>query len=399
MRLTKLLVPALIGLLLLGAAGLYLLNLNFSGENSEQQIIAPKLEEKQRFQGLLLNVEKNELNLVYLLSYDPFTENLSAIYLDPEDEIFSPTYASQKQLAELYSALSREQFIAELSQYLELEISFWIQAPRGALIRLVDLLGGLSVNTEFKEFSDGETQENSGQWMDGKMVSNFVSNTYTNLEDRGLRLRHKAFFLALLSQLRSSDHLLKAPETFEQLTGAVQTNLKTTDLREITGALKELKSKNVKFLTAFTTRNDTGQKIEVDRIGRMAPRPIKKIIEESEQQEVVEIRILNGAGIPGLAGSIRNKLQKTSYIDVVEVGNADHFDYDTSVIIDHSNNPQSAQRIKNLLETGKLKFNTSKQLMVDVTLIIGADLQAFVSEKEITTAAENEANSIKPESE
>ncbi len=378
MRLNKYIIPTLVTLLVLSAGGLYFLNLSRPQSRETKSVIVSKLNQKNRFQGLLLDHHKNKLSLVYLLSYEPFSNNFSAIYFNPNNRIFSSTFAEEKSLAKLYSALDRARFISELSEYLNLNLSFWIESKSKDLRYLVDCLGGLTVqNSKPTEQSDSSAH---GRWMDGSMAINFAGNAYEKLGKKGLRLRHKALFLALIRRLNQTTFMVKSIKTFQNLEKQLKTNLTRKDLRALANLLPELKPEKIKFLAAFPNKIAVRKKIKVARVQRMVPRPIKKIIEESEPQKVIKIQLLNGAGIAGLAGIIRNKLQKLSFIDVVEVGNADRFDYKTSVIIDHSNNPQSAYRIRKLLKTGKLEFNPSKQLMVDVTLIIGKDLKTFAQQ-------------------
>ncbi len=103
------------------------------------------------------------------------------------------------------------------------------------------------------------------------------------------------------------------------------------------------------------------------------------MIREGKLQETIEVKVLNGAGIPNLAEVVRRKLQPDSRVDVVEIGNANRYNYQTTKIIDRNNKPKSAAYLQDLLGKGSIESNPSEKLLIDVTIIAGKDLKPLLN--------------------
>ena len=89
---------------------------------------------------------------------------------------------------------------------------------------------------------------------------------------------------------------------------------------------------------------------------------------------VVRIEILNGTGEKGLARKVALALIKKK-IDVLHVDNAESFDYEKSVLIARSENPEvgTLGRLIGCQVVEQLKDET----MVDATFIIGEDFRTL----------------------
>ncbi|MFP4687701.1 MAG: LytR C-terminal domain-containing protein, partial [bacterium] len=120
------------------------------------------------------------------------------------------------------------------------------------------------------------------------------------------------------------------------------------------------------------------RELDPHRINTRLPPPVKHLIETGEERELIRIQILNGTSISGLAGTLRDKIQSHSFVDVVETDNADRSNYKNTVIIDRSGHPRSAHRIQELIGTGKIEMDLEEHLLVDVTIIAGEDLKHIV---------------------
>ncbi len=98
--------------------------------------------------------------------------------------------------------------------------------------------------------------------------------------------------------------------------------------------------------------------------------------------ERVRVEVLNGAGIPGLAGRARDRLRDMGF-DVVYFGNAPSFDHETSSVVDRVGDPDGARRVARALDLGAVTSDPDPELLVDVTVVLGADWQpGSVAEEE-----------------
>jgi len=92
-------------------------------------------------------------------------------------------------------------------------------------------------------------------------------------------------------------------------------------------------------------------------------------------QDPIKISVWNGRGITGLANEFAEFLKREGF-DVVEVTNADRFDFERSIIIDRGRRDlKQIEKLCDLLGINKDQIRTiaADDIQTDVTFIIGAD--------------------------
>lgn len=357
-----------------------------SQTKSDQNRIKKMVGNEKRFQGIHFHEQNNSLDLVYLWSYEPISRRFAAIYISPGAQVVSDRFSDLRSIQSLYRDLSTEQLHEEMAQVFEIPITFWSVSRNDQLSQIVDGLGGIKLPTPEQSIRMNlrKKSEAEGQWMDGKMTLDYVSSSYSDFGIQGLRYRHKTFFLGILTWLRTHPSLRNHKRTVEIFDQFLETNLVPKELKSLSEELLQSSADKIKFPAIGrleTGEQQTGVRIQGEKIKRMLPRPLKEIINEAEPQEIIRVQVLNGAGIAGLAGDVRDFLQSYSRVDVVEVGNAQRYDHQTTKVIDRSNNPESAYRVLEILNNGEYESDPSKDLMVDVTVIAGRDLRSSVSNR------------------
>jgi len=111
----------------------------------------------------------------------------------------------------------------------------------------------------------------------------------------------------------------------------------------------------------FITLNNT-QKDEIN------------IREAQKPAEIIQLEVLNGCGVSGVADRFTDYLRAND-IDVVKTGNYIQFDVDETTIIDRIGNKNNASYVANLLNVkeGSVMTQINNDYFVDVTVIIGRD--------------------------
>ena len=99
----------------------------------------------------------------------------------------------------------------------------------------------------------------------------------------------------------------------------------------------------------------------------------------------VEIEILNGCGDPGLAAKF-SQLLRNERVDVVRSENADHFEYEKTILIQRNENINGMKPVAkalglNIENSEKVITSIDPNLDVDLTLIIGKDYSSIPSIK------------------
>lgn len=92
--------------------------------------------------------------------------------------------------------------------------------------------------------------------------------------------------------------------------------------------------------------------------------------------DIIQIEVLNGCGISGIANSFTGVLRSNGF-DVVETGNFDHFDLSETIVISRSGVVDNANRVADALGVKQINVlrEESPDYYLDVTVVIGHDYE------------------------
>ena len=113
------------------------------------------------------------------------------------------------------------------------------------------------------------------------------------------------------------------------------------------------------------------------------PRIFNQRVEASSQliSEIIQIEVLNGCGIPGIANAYTGVLRSNGF-DVVETGNFDHFNLEKTIVISRSGVLDNARRVASALGVEQINVirEESPDYFLDVTVVIGHDYEQLNKE-------------------
>lgn len=111
-----------------------------------------------------------------------------------------------------------------------------------------------------------------------------------------------------------------------------------------------------------------------------------------EQRPILDIKIevLNGCGVSGVAAELSEYLRDHN-LDVVRSENADHFEYNETIIIQKDENLDALQRVTNALgfdinDRRRIAVKPDPSADVALSVIIGKDFRTLPATKAIFTA-------------
>ncbi|MEX0649298.1 MAG: LytR C-terminal domain-containing protein [Balneolaceae bacterium] len=101
-------------------------------------------------------------------------------------------------------------------------------------------------------------------------------------------------------------------------------------------------------------------------------------VEPALISNIIQLEVLNGCGIPGLATKYTGSLRRFGF-DVVETGNFDHFNVQKSLVISRSGQMENARRIAAAIGISEEQIlrEESPGFYLDVTLVIGSDYESL----------------------
>lgn len=94
--------------------------------------------------------------------------------------------------------------------------------------------------------------------------------------------------------------------------------------------------------------------------------------------EVIQLEVLNGCGINGIATRFTDRLREYGF-DVVETGNYDHFDVSNTFVISRNGQMENAYRVADALGISRQQVlrEQASEFYLDVTLIVGSDYESL----------------------
>ena len=109
--------------------------------------------------------------------------------------------------------------------------------------------------------------------------------------------------------------------------------------------------------------------------------------EELQEQDIgkrIEVEILNGCGIPGLASDYTSYLRSLGH-DVVRFTNAQRYDYPRTLVINRGTDPERAQQVAWALgvEPSAMESLPNPSLQLDVTVVLGQDYATLTSYRDM----------------
>ena len=96
--------------------------------------------------------------------------------------------------------------------------------------------------------------------------------------------------------------------------------------------------------------------------------------EQKQESMGIVVRILNGNGVSGVAYKLREYLLNQGF-DVSETTNADHFNYEKTVVYLHTNNYSMSNKVSEKLgiDNNPVLDDRAPDYPCDVTIVMGKD--------------------------
>lgn len=104
----------------------------------------------------------------------------------------------------------------------------------------------------------------------------------------------------------------------------------------------------------------------------MPPQPALQPSDPGLDRSGVRVEVRNGSGVSGAAGAVTSRLRDEGF-DVVDYGNADHFQYEKTRVIDRVGVRRRAAAVAAVFGLSAVEVNPDSSLLLDVTVILGAD--------------------------
>jgi len=241
-----------------------------------------------------------------------------------------------------------------ISNFLGVEIKHYIVIDYDGFEKLIDLAGGVTLTVE-KPLKDEKTKPPidipaGTQKFNGKMALAYVRYRDPVTGDLGRLQRQRQLLEALLRQRAPTQSLHDLQQFVTTAQRYIETNLAPVLLYRIAQRLQNLRPEHVQIKqipgeSVCKSAKEGGCYIEPDPV--RTAQLVNKMLRGMDivTADEVRIKVLNGAGVTGLARRVSELLRNEGF-SVVHVGNADRFDYTQSYIIDITGNPKKIELLR-----------------------------------------------------
>lgn len=382
-----------------------------SAESDPLPLLQP--EKKERINILLLGIDRRVIeegpcrtDTMIVASIDPENKSASMLSIPRDLWVLIPDY-------NVHNRINSAHLLGEAKGYpgggpalakktvqytLGIPIHYYVRINFAGFARIVDELGGITLNVEQHIHDEKFPDENYGymtvdipagvQKMDGTTALQYARVRHGSSDFHRAR-RQQQVLLAIKDKALSLDiPLTRIPALLRALDDSLDTDLSLADLETLARLVREIrpeKIRNAVIDETMTTPTQTPEGWDVliadpERIRQLVseifPDPVPATLATDTPvdriiAEAAKVEIQNGTLISGLAERTATYLSKQGY-QIARFSNADRYDYARTVIIDYTGKPYTVASLADLLDVAPENIRHENQQMdVDVRVILG----------------------------
>jgi LCP family protein required for cell wall assembly len=371
-------------LVVLGAAFLYYLRTTGRSPVGDiRSFLVPPFQGRERVNILVLGVDSNgeprRSDTMMVLTVN-LPENYVALVSVPRDlHVEIPGHSGQRiNAAYALGGVELAKKTAEAT--LGIPIHYYIKLTVNGLVRLVDAMGGVTLNVEKRMYYRDRSQglfinlQPGEQRLNGVQAMGYVRYRHDRLGDFTRMSRQQKFLLTVASQLSQPTMAARWPRLIAAFLRNVDTDLTARDIEALASLGRRVGVMGVKTaVIPGTPTNINGQSVlEPDwpALGRLVSTVIR--------QEPPSVEVVNASGSDTLGYVLESRLNEEGFT-VANVTISDETVSRTR-IVDHFGRPDLAKPLQKILPDASVARQSASDPGVDFTIIIGAD---FARKKDI----------------
>lgn len=371
------------------------------------------------FRALILGISTDQdgvdlTDTIMVASYNPNTQKATLLSI-PRDTYTgkTPSKASAyEKINALYSRKHRpDETLKAVNEITGLNIEYYVVVKTEALIKLVDVIGGINFNVPIDMDYDDVTQDlhihlKAGeQRLDGDKAEQVVRFRHNNNgtsypeeygdNDTGRMRTQREFIMQVVKQTAKPENIFKLGEILDVAKEYVITNIDFNVAKDYIPYVVEFNTDNLltETLPGTNTNKNTNQtwvfihnqKQTEELVQELFfDRDIEKTEESTEEGNTtgeattsstsksdITIEVLNGSGTSSNLQKVVNQLKGAGY-KVTRTGSTNTTSK-TTIVNKKAVKETLLKNMKDVIGTGAIQTSESSSSKVDVTIIIGKD--------------------------
>lgn len=416
----KVLLIFLLALLIAGGVFAYKVHKNGGGMSGMLATMVGHDENTKKnlgeFRALILGISTDQDNVdltdtIMVASYNPNTQKATLLSI-PRDTYTGKNAAkatSYEKINALYSRKHRpDETLEAVNQITGLNIEYYVVVKTEALIKLVDVVGGITFNVPINMNYDDASQDlhihlkEGEQKLDGDKAEQLVRFRHNNDgtsypeeygdNDTGRMRTQREFMIQVVKQTAKPENIFKLGEILDVAKECVITNIDFNVAKDYIPYVVEFNTENM--LTETLPGTNTDKNTSGTWIFIYDKAQTKTLIQElffdrdieetenkddtTEENDIlsssktdITIEVLNGSGTSSNLQKVVNQLQGAGF-KVTRTGST-NTTAKTTIINKKNVKDTMLKNMKDVIGTGTIETSESSSSKVDVTIIIGKD--------------------------
>ncbi|MGB9680166.1 MAG: LCP family protein [Thermoanaerobacteraceae bacterium] len=405
-KIIKIAILSVLGIALSIAIGVYIFYKNInapipteSKNTQQEQKNNDKQNESETPQKNILFIGSDDNNLsdtLFVATYDSKTKQINMLSIPRDTYYPRPGFngPKDKKINAAFSEQKIEGSIKAVEGLLGINIDNYVILSYKGFEKIIDIIGGVEVDIPFNmQYDDNSSNpplhinlKKGKQLLDGEKALEFVRYRHGYAEgDLGRINAQQEFLRSFIQKVTEPSIITKLPSLALTISNNLKTDLSASDITKYVYTF--IKDKPI-TLNAHTLPGEGRYQGEYSYFFVDTPKASELVDQLFNKKETsslsqndentiqlnknINVEILNGAGIPGLATKYAEILKKQGF-NIVKIGNVNGIEYASSHVyartdIDKAQKVAEALSISSPVENDNILGSN-----IDVTVILGKD--------------------------
>ncbi len=313
---------------------------------------------------------------IVFLSISPKTKDVLILSIPRDTRVEIPGRGMDK-INHAYAFGGKKLISETVSLFLDMPIHFYAIADFIGFVNIIDELGGVEIDVEkemhYVDKAGGlDINLSPGkQILDGEKSLQYIRFRQDKLGDLGRIKRQQKLALAVIEKMMNFDSIAKIPQISEGMNEYIETDIKVQDAIALANLFKGTNQKK------FNVETVQGEPVYIEGISYLEPdveevrQRVKSLIHSKNSG--IKVEVLNGNAMTGIAHKIAKDLELQGF-EIVNLGNADNFNYEKTKIIVYSKEVNLDNEFKKLFTDFEIVKEYRTNANLDLVIILGKDM-------------------------
>lgn len=304
---------------------------------------------------------RHRSDTIIVFSIDKKNKNVKALSIPRDTRVHIDKVGTNKiNAAMAYGGLDLA--VSTVKDFLNVPIHNYVLVNLEGFRDIVDAVGGVEIDVgqplKYKDRAQNLfiNIKPGLQVLNGEQAEGYVRYRQYPRGDIDRIVAQQKFMKAFAKTLLKPNTLLKLPKIIDVVQRSIDTDVTPLEMASLANLARQLKMEDINMYTI------PGEGKYISGISYYIPyqTQMNELVDQIfyDDKEDIKVAVLNGNGAQGVASKVAEKLESEG-IKVVEIANADNFDYDTTTIIYPKENKDDAKKLAKILVTADMMEQTT----------------------------------------